>query len=829
MKPFFDIHKIKPHLFALGIFLILSFGYFNPVLKGKMLRQGDMLAYAGSVQELKELQKSTGEYALWTDRLFGGMPTYLIQNPGYANLTRYIHNIINLFHTRPANHLFLYMIGFYLALLLFGISPQTAIAGAIAYAFSTYFIIIIDAGHITKVMALGYMPLIIGAFYYAIHERVLLGSILFAIALSLQIYVNHLQITYYTLISLIFLGLYEVFNSVRNKVLWPFFKKVSFIFVFAVLAIGANITTLWTVYEYGKFSMRGKPNIVNDSNKTTTGLPIDYITAWSYGKAETLNLLVPNLFGGSSHMQLGNQSHTYRAIEENYGKKAAQQYATYLDTYWGEQPFTSGPVYLGASVIFLFLLGMMILRNNLKWWLLALTVFAIFLAWGKHWMWFNELIINYLPGYNKFRTVSMTLVIVQFTIPLLGLWAFDKILKSEINFHQLKRPLTYATGGLTILLILLWILVPISANMIGQNDAQLPDVIQKSLQADRLSLFRNDIYRSLLFIFVTSGLIFAVSKNKLNRKYAPALLILLFILDLIPVSLRYAQNDNWVSKNLLQQQPFTPSAANNYILRDKEHYRVLNLSVNTFNDASTSYFHNSIGGYHGAKMQRYQELIDWQIYPEMRSLIDYLSKSPTKTGIDSLLEKCQVLNMLNTRYIILSPDNQPLINTHAFGQAWLIDSIVYAETDKDEMMLLNSVNLQKTAVLNSEYQAVHAQKVSENDFIRLTQYHPNRLRYQYRVEKPSLAAFSEIFYPKGWQAYINGTPVEILRINYLLRGAILPAGEGFIEFEFKPKSFLLGNKISYACSSMLLIIAFGVLIFSIFKPNTIKAFDEKFN
>ncbi len=824
MKKFIDFQQIRPHLIALGIFIILSFAYFNPVLEGKMLRQGDMMAYAGMVQELKELEKNTGEYALWTDRMFGGMPTFLMNNPGFANLTRHIHNLLNLYHPRPANHLFLYMIGFYLALLLFGVSPRISIAGAIAYAFSTYSIIIIDAGHITKVMAIGYLPLVVGAFWFTLRKNILQGTILFALALSMQLYVNHLQITYYTAIILVFLGLYEFTRALRQKLIASFATKMLWLFVGALLAAASNLTTLWTVYEYGKFSMRGKPNIVESKNQSTTGLPIDYITAWSYGKVETLNLLVPNLKGGSSHMNLGKNSETYKTIEQNYGKRTADQYASYLDTYWGEQPFTSGPVYLGASVIFLFLLAFFIVRGRFKWWILGVTILAIFLAWGKHFMWFNELFIHYIPAYNKFRTVSMTLVIVQFTVPLLAILAFDRILNQNIYFNQVKKPLLYTTASLSALLILIWIAIPLTMDMVGRSDSQLPEIIQKSLKADRLIIFKNDIYRSLLFILVTSGLVFAVLKNKIKKSLAVALLALLFALDLIPVSLRYAQNENWVSRGELQAQPYKPTEANKYILRDKDHYRVLNLAGNTFNDAATSYFHHSIGGYHGAKMQRYQELIDWQIIPEMQQLINYLSVKPTVGGIDSLLHQSQVLNMLNTRYLIVSPDNPPLINTYAFGPAWIVDSVYQTQGAKNEMLALNNVNLKTTAVLGEEFPNLSFGS-SSNSSITLINYHPNRLKYQYTSKEQVLAVFSEIFYPKGWEAYINGQKAEILRVNYLLRGLILPAGEGIIEFEFRPKSFFTGNIISYASSGLLLVLGIVIAILSLNQHRWIKKFE----
>lgn len=828
MKTKVNFHNIKPHLFAVILFAIVSFGYFNPVLEGKMLRQGDMMAYAGAVQELKELKAQTGEYALWTDRMFGGMPTFLINNPGHANLTRYVHNILNLNHPRPANHIFLYMLGFYLALLMFGITPWISIAGAFAYAFSTYFIIIIDAGHITKVMALGYMPLVIASTYYALKTDRIVGSILLGLSLSMQIYVNHLQITYYTFIIIVLLGIIELWSSIKTKQLSNFGKSVGYLIIGATLAIASNLTTLWTVYEYGKYSMRGKPNLIDNTKQQTTGLDPDYITSWSYGKVETLNLLIPNMKGGSSYSSLDNNSATYKALESNYGKPTADKYSKQIDTYWGDQPFTSGPVYIGATVILLSLLSIFILKGNIKWWLLLATILAIILAWGKHFMWFNNLIIHYLPGYNKFRTVSMTLVIAQFTLPLLGLLIFDQISKKQFTYAQIKRPLYYSTGILTAILLLILAIYTGGVDMTGQTDINLPETIREAVKADRLSMLQADIFRSLLFVIATSGLIWFIANNKIKKRLGTIALMLLFITDLIPVTHRYSHNNNWESRSQLQQNPFTPTHANQTILKDKNHYRVLNLTSNTFNDATTSYFHNSIGGYHGAKMQRYQELISHQIQPEMKEIISLLQDKPTPEQVDTLLQNLDILNMLNTKYYIISPDHNPIVNQYAYGAAWFVDSTVQADGANNEMQLLTSTNLKHTAVVDKQYIHTLGNNVSNNpnNSISLKSYSANRIEYNYRAETNALAVFSEIYYPQGWEATIDNKPVEIIRANYLLRAALLPAGSGTIVFEFRPKSYYVGNTISYTGSAILLILGAITLLIRMFK-KTQAAQDKK--
>lgn len=819
---------LTPHLTAIALFVILSFGYFSPVLEGKMMRQGDMVNYAGASQEMKELRQQTGEYALWTDRMFGGMPTFLISNPGHANLTQYVHSILNLNHPRPANHIFLYLIGFYIALFLFGVNnPWLRIVGAIAYAFSSYFIIIIDAGHVTKVMALGYMPIIIAAVYDAYNNNRLRGSILLALFLSIQLYVNHLQITYYTLIVVLIMFLCQAIYSILKNKIKELIKPTLYLIVAAILAVGANLTTIWTVYEYGAYSLRGKPNIVQegDTNKTS-GLDKDYITSWSYGKLETLNLFIPNLTGGSSHMNLGENSESYRQIERNYGKQTAEQATRYMDTYWGDQPFTSGPVYIGASVILLFILGLFLVKGQLRWWIAAVTALSILLAWGRHFMPFSNFFIDYVPGYNKFRTVSMILVIAQFTIPLLGIITFDRILKNSYTFKQIKLPLIYSASILSFVCLVAWLAMPHIFEFEGGSDANYPELVKNSIITDRILMLRSDALRSLLFVWVTTGIVWAVATHKIKQNLAIIFLGILFLADLLPVSNRYAQNDNWVKRSELQKSPFKPSKADNQILTDKDHFRVLNLSANTFNDAATSYFHNSIGGYHGAKMQRYQEMVNHQIQSEMTKLITTLQNSPTYEIIDSVLLHTGVLNMLNTRYLILSPDNVPMRNLRAFGNAWFVENITWADNANEEMTLLAETDLRTSAVMditNKDKAKTHYETAPDNT-ITLEKYSANRLSYTYSTKTESFAVFSEIYYPKGWTAKINGKEQEIFRTNYLLRSLVLPAGKGTIEFEFHPSSYFTGNVISTLFSALILVLGILVLYLSFTnKKNTVAA------
>lgn len=814
--------RARPHLAAVGVFLLASVAYFSPVLQGKMLRQGDMQAYYGSVKELDDLRERTGEYALWTDRLFGGMPTFLINNPNHANLMVEVHDLVNLGHLRPACHLFVYMLGFYLAALMFGVAPWLSVVGALAYAFSTYSLVIIDAGHLTKAMALGYMPPVVASVWYAFNRRRALGSIALGISLSLLILANHLQITYYTLLLVIALGVAELVASIRGRALASFGKTALCLAGAAALAAGSNATTLWTVLDYAPYSMRGAPTLPADGQEPGKGLPIDYITAWSYGKAETLNMLVPNLTGGSSHMAAGDRTETYRTIEQGYGRQAANQYATTLSTYWGDQPFTSGPVYVGASVVMLFALALALLRDRRKWWMLAATALAVILAWGHNLMPVTCFFVDYVPGYNKFRTVSMILVVAQLTVPLLAVLAADALLRDRLTYAQVRRPLAAATASVAGAILLATLLVPGLSDLTSPADAGWPADVQQALVRDRAAMARADGLRSLLFALVTSGLVWGAARGKLGRRAATAALGAVFLADLVPVDLRYSTNDNWVDKRSYMRSVFQPTAANREILKDKDHYRVLNLAANTFNDASTSYFHNSVGGYHGAKMQRYQELIRERITPEMSRLSDVLRSAKSYGQIDSALAQTPVLNMLNTRYLIVSPDHAPLRNPHAMGAGWVVGAAQWAADARAEMDMLATADLGAVAVMGADQRAAVDLPAQPADTaegpagsVRIESYSANRLEYSVEARGKALAVFGEMYYPRGWTATVDGQPAPILRANYLLRAVEVPAGRHTVKFEFRPASFFAGNVISSACSSALLALLAGYAAISL--------------
>ncbi|PKP22956.1 MAG: hypothetical protein CVU05_01690 [Bacteroidetes bacterium HGW-Bacteroidetes-21] len=793
------INKLMPHIIAVVVFLTISFIYFSPVLEGKKIRQSDMLNYQGTAKEALDYADENGRAALWTNSLFGGMPTYIVTHTPESNIFRYAHLVLNLFNLKPVNLVFLYLIGFYLALLAFGVNPWTSMVGSIAYAFSTYFFIIIEPGHITKAFALAYMPPIIGGVYLAFNKKVLLGTALMTVFLTLQIFVNHLQITYYTFMIVLFFGAFELYNAFVKKHIKLFLKTFAILCIGAIMAVLCNTTNLWTTWEYGKYSTRGHSELTLDSENKTTGLDRDYATSWSYGIGESMSLLIPNIRGGSSVTKLDKESETYQYFFKNYGHDVAKQACAGIPTYWGSQPFTSGPVYLGASVLLLFLLGMFLLKGTLRWWLLSVSILALLLSWGKHFMPLTDLFLDYAPGYNKFRAVSMILVIVEFAVPLLAIIFFDKLIKSEFDPVKVKKALIKSIsilGGLTLLILLIG---SSFFDFSSPEDARLKEAGYPitEITADRMSMLRSDAFRSLVFILLMGGLVFAIMKKKIKANLAIAIAAGIILIDLWPVDKRYVNNNNFITKKEVKQE-FTPTNADKMILEDKDpNFRVFNVAVNSFNDASTSYYHKSIGGYSGAKMQRYQELIEYQIAKKNMS----------------------VLNMLNTKYFIVpTKEGGPTAqqNPFALGNAWFVDTFRIVANADSEIMALNTFKPEYEAIVDKRFEGELKNYQPNNDStasILLTHYSPEKLNYTSKAQKTGLAVFSEIYYDKGWLAFIDGKPANYFRVNYVLRAMIIPEGNHEIEFRFEPTSYFLGEKVSLASSvilfAMILLILFG--------------------
>ena len=790
--------QAMPHITAVVAFFLISLIYFSPVLDGKKIRQSDMLTYKGASKEATDWKSEHGRTALWTNSMFGGMPTFLVTHTPEANQLKYLQILLNLFDFKPVNLVFMYLLGFYLALLAFRINPWLSMCGAIAYGFSSYFFIILEPGHITKAIALGYMPAVIGGVHLAFNGKRYLGLVMMTIFLTLQIFVNHLQITYYTMLIILFYGAFELFNSFRTKQIPAFFKTMGLLIIGVILAVSSNITGLWTTYEYGKYSIRGKSELTLNKDNQTSGLDKDYATSWSYGVGESMTLFIPNARGGASTTNLGKDSETYSYFFKNYGHDVARQATSSIPTYWGPQPFTSGPVYLGASVLLLFLLGFFLVKGHIRWWLLSVSLLALFLSWGKHFMPLTDFFLEYIPGYNKFRAVSMILIIVEFAIPLLAILFLDKLLKQEFDPIKVKKVL-FRTAGVLGGIALIFILMGSSLfDFSSPEDVRLKEAGYPvdEIIADRMGMLRGDAFRSLVFVLLAGALVFLVIKKKIKNNIAIALFALVFIADLWPVNKRYVNDDNFITKRETKQI-FTPNEADNYILQDKDpNFRVFNAAVNTFNDASTSYFHKSIGGYSGVKMQRYQELIEHQI-----------SK-----------QNFAVLNMLNTKYFIPSKEGGPIPqqNPEALGNAWFVDTFRIVANADSELMALTGLNPAHEAIIDIRFEN-HLKDLKlqpdSSASIKLTNYEPEKLNYTYKSTKQRLAIFSEIYYEKGWNAYIDGSPADHFRANYILRAMVLPEGQHEVEFRFEPRSYFIGEKVSFASSlltiALLLLVLFG--------------------
>ena len=797
------INNLKSHALVVTLFALISFAYFSPLLEGKRIDGHDVKTWIGMSKEISDHREKTGEEALWTNSIFSGMPAYQI-SVKYSNLIKYIDKAISFGFPRPANLLFLYLLGFYLLLVSLNIDYRIAALGAFAYAFSSYFFIIIQAGHMTKAHAIAYLPMVVAAVLYTYRGKMLLGGVLTSLAVALQIFTNHYQITYYLILILLFVGFTQFYKDFKGNTLPSFFKKTGVLVLAAFLAAGTSYTRLKTTIDYGKETTRGKSELTNNIDNKTKGLDKDYATQWSYGVAESMTLLIPNFHGGSSMSSVLSidDSQTLDFLRKFRNKKLANALQFKAGSYWGEQPIVSGPTYVGAIVIFLFILGLLLVKNELRIWILLATIMSLMLAWGKNFMPLTDFFLDYFPGYNKFRAVSMILVIAEFTIPLLAFIGLNKFLSSNSKFEDLKKLKIafYTAGGITLIFALfpnMFLdflsekdLTPISSGV------KTPDGFLDGLIADRSSLLQADSWRSFLFILLSFGVLFAFIKEKLNKKYAILLIGALLIADMWNINKRYLNDEHFVRKNKVKN-PYKPTQADNFILKDKDpNFRVFNQSVSTFNDASTSYFHKSIGGYHGAKLKRYQELIEFHI---------------SRGNIS-------VLNMLNTKYFI-TQDGRAQINAGALGNAWLIEDVKIVKSADEEIAALGNFDPAKTIIVDERFKDNLSKiKFSSLGSIKLDSYQPNNLKYTTNLNEEGLAIFSEIYYKDGWNAYIDGVKTEHFRANYVLRAMNIPAGNHTIEFKFEPSVFISGERISIASSISLILL----LIFACYREFKLK-------
>lgn len=782
-----NLKKHFPHLYAVLIFILIPSIYFSPVLEGKRLEQQDIRQFLGMSEEIVQHRAEYNEEPLWTNAMFGGMPAYQISVLHKGNLISNFSKLLKLYLPAPIGVVFLYLLGFYFLLVTLSIDYRIAIIGAIAFAFSSYFFIIIEAGHNTKAHAIGYMSPVMASVLMVFRGRVLLGSALAAFFTALMLNANHFQITYYLVMLLMIIGIVTFFKALKEKTIPLFFKQVGFLLIAGMLGSLTSISKLTTTMEYGKETIRGKSELTANQSNKTSGLDKDYATAWSYGKAESLTLLIPNFHGGASGGALTTDSETYKLFRNSGQSAQAKQIIKQLPLYWGAQPFTSGPVYAGAVACFLFVLSLFLIKGYMRWWALSTFLLMLALAWGKNFMPLTDFFLDFIPGYNKFRAVSTTLVVVELLIPLLGIIAFNKLFKEEVS-NKTKKQIKYAygiTGGICLFFALL---PGLFFDFVGLGDASYNESLTNALRADRKSLLQSDAFRSFAFISVAFLAIWLYVSKKINQ--IPLILIVgaLILSDMWVVNKRYLDNDNFKSKRKVTL-PYSPSIADKQILNDKDpNFRVYNTTVSPFNDASTSYFHKSIGGYHGAKLRKYQELIE-----------NHISKG-----------NMQVLNMLNTKYFIVNSQNGPMaqLNRDALGNAWFIDDIIKVENADKEIAKLSEINTSTQVVVDKRYESPSALTTDSTATIQLISYKANHLIYKSNTQIDQFAVFSEIYYDKGWNAYIDGELASYVRANYVLRAMAIPAGSHTIEFKFEPATYYTGERVSLASSIALLLFLF---------------------
>lgn len=815
---------------AIIAFAAITLVYFSPILEGKRLKQHDIEAYIGMSEELRSFHLNTGETSLWTNSLFSGMPAWNITVYEKSNLIVHVDKLLSAGFPKPFSAVFISMLGFFILLVVLDCNIGTSIIGGLAYGLTSYLFIIIGAGHNTKAMSMAYMAPVIAGILLTYKGKYLWGGVLTAIALALEILANHLQITYYLLLIIFVLVIAQLTNDIRKKRVLHFIKASSILMIAAAFGICTYSTILVANYEFGKETTRGKPILTqNQSSQSnqTKGLDRDYITQWSYGKGETWSLLIPNIKGGASGY-IGSQNPALDKVSDNRFKQSIAQ----SNAYWGDQPGTSGPVYVGAIIVFLFVLGALTVKGELKWALLIATGLSILLSWGKNFMGFTDFFIDHIPGYNKFRAVSMTLVIAEFCMPLLGLLGLAEILKSPDNFKKNLKKFYIALGITAGFCLLFYITPKLFFSFLSQGEAQqfaqlttgkdgaTYQAFANQLEDVRVAIFRKDAIRSLLFIIIAAVPIFLYGKDKLNATPTLIILATLIVIDLYAIDKRYLNNDNFVSKKQYDK-PFTATAADNYILADQTPYfRVLNLTKDIFNDASTSYFHKSVGGYHGAKLQRYQDLISGYLGPEIRQFNTIFKNVSTTADIATAMERQKTLNMLNTKYIIYDSNSEPIENPCAFGNAWIVNNIHWVDTPNDEFEAIATTDVRHTAIINRAFEPQikgFSPKSSAEGKISLTDYQPNQLTYSFNAVEDQLVVFSEIWTEKGWLMTIDGQEHPLFRANYVLRCALIPAGEHEIRMRYEPKLWRVGNTVDLIASSSIILSLIVLLIYSITK------------
>jgi len=821
------------HLAIIAFFVVICFAYFSPVLQGKAPQQGDVLQAKAMQKEIMDIKATGQKGPLWTNQMFGGMPAYQIWVQYPLNITTYGIDIIKGVFPDPVGTVLLYLLGAYLLFCVLKINPWLAAAGAIAFAFTSYNFIIIAAGHSNKALAIGFFAPILAGIILTLRGRYLVGASLTALFMALEIRSNHIQMTYYLFIALFIFACIELYHAYKAKQLQAFGKAVAYVIAGLFLAVLVNAGTLWTTYEYGKETIRGKSNLTTDKAEPATGLDKAYAYQWSQGVGESFTFLIPNLYGGATSIDelVKPESNTYKAIEKNLAGVDPRQAIGYFaqnlgaQQYWGDKPGTSGPYYFGAIICLLFVFGLFIVKHRWKWWILGTSILLLLLSFGSNFPYISDIFFNYLPGYNKFRAVESILAVLGLLVPFLAILAIQEAQEGKYDQKYLVQRLTWSAGITGGFALIIAIIPTAFFSFTTSNQAQVVDALTQTLQnnrgaaeqisnaliSDRVALARADALRTLLFLAIGFGITWAFITKKLGMQLAFGLLAFVILIDMWQVDRRYLSNQNFVNKSELENH-YQPRDVDNFISADKDpNFRVFDLSLgDPFKSAETSYFHKTVGGFHSARLKRFQELVDNQ-----------LTKSINQ----------DVLDMLNTKYIITQDQQNGSYkmqrNATACGNAWFVQSVQFAKNSDEEMKAISSFDAKKEAIVDESYKSLIDTKrlgTGVEGFIKLTTYTPDHLTYEYSTAKDAIAVFSEIYYNKGWKMYIDGVEKPYFRADYVLRAAQLEAGNHKLEFIFHPTSYYAGEKISLAGSILLLAgLGFGFYSENKKKKKAIKA------
>ncbi|MBM3177887.1 MAG: YfhO family protein [Bacteroidetes bacterium] len=802
--------KIGQHAGAILLFFLVTVFYFRPIFfDHKVLNQHDITEYLGTSKELRDYRAETGEEALWASRVFSGMPAYLISVDWSDGAISWFKRAGGLFLPHPVSNIFWSLVSFYLLLIVFGVRPWLAITGAIAFGFSSFMIIGLGAGHNGRIGAIAFMPAVLAGIHLLFERKTLLGFSFTSMALALHLRENHLQMTYYLLLMVLAYGIVRLVESVKTKTVSDFVRSAGLGLVAAVFAAASFFGQFWSVTEYGKYSIRGKSELnVQQAGNGSGGLNREYAFEYSNGIIEPLTLLIPNILGGSTMESLiSNESgKTYQALATSTDPQLANQLAPYTIAYWGSQSNTA-PYYAGAVMVFLFVVGLFYIDRRWVWWLLPVSVLSIVLSWGSNFAAFNNFVFDYLPGYNKFRSVTFTLVMILMAMPLIGMMGLESILKSGINKQNRKGLFTAfgVTGGLCLLLIL----IGGFGNFSRPEEAQLPVWLLNAMKEDRQGLLRSDAVRSLIFISIIFISLWSELFRRLSVLSFCGLIMVVVMVDIFSFNTRYFGEDKYRRK---AEDAVQMTEADKLILQDTSYYRVYNL-VGPMNEARTSYFHHSIGGYHGAKIRRYQDLYDSLIAPQTQQFIE-----GARTGnLD--FDRMTATNMLNVKYIVYGPEPENVIpNPRAFGPAWFVNKILAVENPTEELKMTSENDLSSTAVVDrNKFEAASKAIVGRDSLSRITleSRSPRKMLYRSINAKDGMAVFSEVYYPEGWEVTIDGKQASMVRVNYILRGLLIPAGEHQIEFKFEPSPFVVGDKITASANWLILLFFFGSIFMKV--------------